>query len=277
MPRDHVPPPAAIPALIILDVETTGVDRATDEVIELAVQFGIPAALAAPEQLVWRFRPSKSVGTSAKVHGITDAMLAAELPFHLLAPRVAQVLAAADVIAGYNVQFDLEMLGAAFDRARIPCDLSGKVIVDALRLWQQVEPRTLVAAHQRFVGSTFDGAHSAGADVAATGEVLRGMLLAFGLGDKSWPEISALADPDRLTWLGPTSHVRWIDGVPTLGFGKHKGKPVLAPESLDYLRWVMRSDFPPHVKEIAAAAQGRGFLAWALAKYPPPATEVSGG
>lgn len=260
--------------LIILDVETTGVSRETDEVIELAVQFGLNADGGAPNRLVWRFRPSKSVGSSAQVHGITDEMLAHELPFRAHALSIAAALREADVIVGYNVQFDLDMLTAAFDRVGVGAPGFGdKVIVDALRLWHQFEPRTLVAAHQRFVGGDFDGAHSAGADVTATGAVLLGMLRAFGLEGRPWSELAALADPDRLTWLGPSSHFRWVAGVPTINFGKHKGKALLDPDARSYLAWVARSDFAAHVKAIAIAAQSpRTFLAWAAENFPPPAS-----
>lgn len=264
--------------LIVLDVETTGVARDADEVIELAVQFGLVGAAAgcAPAQRVWRFRPSKSVGSSAQVHGITDEMLAREPTFAACAPTIAQVLAGGDVIVGYNVQFDLDMLAAAFARARVECPpFERAVIVDALRLWHQREPRTLAAAHERFVGGALVDAHSAGADVAATGVVLLGMLKAFGLEGLPWAELAAIADPDRLTWLGPSSHIRWIDGVPTITFGKHKGRSALDPEVRSYLRWMQGADFPAHVKEIAAAAQTPiTFLEWARRRYPPPAPAV---
>ena len=97
----------------------------------------------------------------------------------------------ARVLIGYNVAFDLDMLQAEFARAGLPpLDVAGKLIVDPYRLWGAMEPRGLQYAHRRFVGSDFDGAHRAGADVAATAAVLCGMLAAFGL----QPEWYSLAE-----------------------------------------------------------------------------------
>ncbi len=260
-------------SVIILDVETTGTDRSSDQVIELAVQYGFNTETARAPRTVWRFRPTKPVGDSVKIHQITDEMLAREQPFAVHAQRIGEVVDAADVILGYNIQFDIDFLGAEFARAgAVFPALTGKIIIDGLRLWQSREPRTLAAAHQRFVGGDFSNAHSAGADVAATAAVVLGMVDQFGLGDRTWEEIARLADPDRLTWLGHSNHVRWRDGVPTINFGKHAGKPLLDPEIRGYLSWMLKQDFPPHVREVVQAAvklQGR-FIAWALAKYPPP-------
>ena len=49
-------------------------------------------------------------------------------------------------------------------------DLAGKKIVDAFRLWQQCEPRSLQHAHQRFVGAGFAAAHSARSEERRVGK-----------------------------------------------------------------------------------------------------------
>lgn len=266
---------------IIFDVETTGTDRAKDEVIELAIQFGFPeiapnGAQLAPPRMVWRFKPTRPVGASVAKHRITDEMLINEQPFRVFVQRIGEIFDEAEILIAYNGQFDIDMLMAEFARARYSFpSLAGKVVVDPLRLWQSREPRTLEAAHRRFVGGDFKNAHSASADVLATGGVLLGMIRDFGLGDLTWAEISVLADPERLTWLGPSSHFRWIDGTPTINFGnKCKGMAVADPAAQSYLKWILRSDFQAHVKEIAREATTRtaaSFVAWAAKKYPPPA------
>lgn len=259
--------------IITLDAETTGKDRAADQIIELAIQYGFNTETHRAPRTVWRFKPTKLVGDSVKIHRITDEMLANEQPFAVHAQRIGEVIEAAEIILGYNLQFDIDFLSAEFARARaVFPPLAGKLIVDGMRLWQSMEPRTLTAAHQRFVGGDFSNAHSAGADVAATADVVLGMIGQFGLGDKTWEEIARISDPARLTWLGHSNHVCWRDGVPVVNFGKHAGKPVLDPEIRGYLSWMLKQDFPPHVREIVQVAmklQGR-FLAWAQAKYPPP-------
>src|SRR5262249_31222880 len=153
----------------------------------------------------------------------------------------------------YNVRFDLEMLQAEYARLRQPViDLSEKLIIDPLRLWQACEPRGLADAHTRFVGQDHDEAHCAAADVTATGGVLRGMLKAFGLKDREWHEIADICEPERQSYIGSSHHFQWREGVAVVAFGKHDGKPIhelAVEENGGYLRWMLDKDFPHHVKE----------------------------
>jgi len=147
------------------------------------------------------------------------------------------------------------MLQAEYARLREPLlDLSGRSIVDAFRLWQQCEPRSLQDAHKRFVGSEFSAAHSASADVAATGRVLSGMLSKFGL-PPDWKHIADVCEPGRSDWIGPSLHIKWNeDGVPVIAFGRHTHAsiPALAAgPDRGYLEWIVAKDFPIHVREIA--------------------------
>ncbi|HET7501343.1 MAG TPA: 3'-5' exonuclease, partial [Kofleriaceae bacterium] len=198
--------------IVIFDCETTGTDRLIDQVIELCVQHGLGDD--APSQ-TWRIKPTAPIHPGAQaVHGITLADLADCPPFAEVADAVAHVFAGADVIVGYNIAFDIDMLQAEYTRAgKVMLDLGGKKVVDAFRLWQQCEPRSLQHAHQRFVGQGFAAAHSASADVAATGRVLSGMLHHFNLDSHDWGQIASICDPGRASWVGPSRHLRWENEV----------------------------------------------------------------
>lgn len=264
----------------MFDCETTGIDFARDQVIELCVQHGL--APDATSQ-TWRMKPSVPIAPAAQaVHGITMDDLAACPAFEAFADEIAAVFAAADVIVGYNLSFDIEMLQAEYARIGRPAlALGGKQIVDAFRLWQQCEPRSLQHAHRRFVGDEFAAAHSASADVAATGRVLIGMLRQFNLDDRDWSQIASVCDPGRSSWVGPSRHLRWDGEVIVLGFGKHLGVAIhelAAGPDRGFLRWVLDRppgrDFPPHVAEICRAALERPadeLLAWARERYGQPA------
>jgi DNA polymerase-3 subunit epsilon len=271
------------PRIVIFDCETTGTDRVQDQVIELCIQRGL--ADDAPSQ-TWRIKPTAPIHPGAQaVHGITMADLEACPRFPELADAIAAVFAETDVIVGYNIAFDIDMLQAEYTRCGRPLlDLSGKRIVDAFRLWQQCEPRSLQHAHQRFVGNGFASAHSASADVAATGRVLSGMLRTFNLADEDWESIASKCDPQsasRGSWLGPSKHLRWEGEVVVLGFGKHANAALhelAAGPDRSFLRWVIDKDFPVHVGEICRAALelvGDEFLAWARRKFPVVAPTVS--
>jgi len=271
--------PAAAPVVLVFDCETTGTDRAKDQVIELCVQRGLEED--APSQ-VWRIKPSVAIHPGAQaVHGITIEELADCPSFDAVAAEITAVFATADVIIGYNLAFDIDMLQAEYARIGKPLlDFSTTKIVDAFRLWQQCEPRSLQHAHQRFVGGEFAAAHTASADVAATGRVLAGMLRHFELDGQDWDQIASKADPlgaQRASWVGPSRHLRWEGEVIVLGFGKHGGAAVhelAAGPDRSFLKWVVEKDFPVHVAEVCKAAldlSGDAFLSWARDRYGVPA------
>jgi DNA polymerase-3 subunit epsilon len=267
--------------IVIFDCETTGTDRVTDQVIELCVQRGLTDD--APSQ-TWRIKPKAPIHPGAlAVHGITPADLEGCPSFAEVADAIAAVFAETDVIVGYNIAFDIDMLQAEYTRVGRPMlDFTGKKVVDAFRLWQQCEPRSLQHAHQRFVGVGFEAAHSASADVAATGRVLAGMLRTFNL-DGDWDAIASRCDPQRTapwstcaSWLGPSRHLKWDGDVVVLGFGKYANAALhelAAGPDRSFLRWVVDRDFPIHVGEVCRAAldlPGEEFLAWARRRFPVP-------
>jgi DNA polymerase-3 subunit epsilon len=284
--RETVPEPApsfepATESIIVFDVETTGTDRRRDQIIELCVQFGLGDDVASR---TWRFKPSVPINPGAQaVHGISIEDLADAPPFAACADEIAQVFAEATVLIGYNLAFDIEMVQSEYERLeRPPLDFSGKTIVDAFRLWQQYEPRSLQNAHQRFVGQGFAAAHSASADVAATGRVLSGMLSHFGLAGRDWGAIATACDPDgklkpqsRASWVGPSRHLQWNDeGDVIMTFGKHQNVALhlVAKNDRDYVRWVTGKDFPEHVIEICryavdVAGDGEKLIAWVRKRY----------
>nr|HEX4314324.1 3'-5' exonuclease [Kofleriaceae bacterium] len=266
------------PRIVVFDCETTGIDFAKDQVIELCIQHGLDAS--GPSR-TWRIRPTVPIAPAAQaVHGISMADLASCPTFGEYADEIVQVFATADVIVGYNISFDIDMLQAEYARIqRPPLDLGTKQIVDAFRLWQQCEPRSLTHAHKRFVGDEFAAAHSASADVAATGRVLVAMMEHFRLADRDWAQIASVCDPGRASWAGPSRHLRWDNDVIVIGFGKHLGvalHELAAGPDRSFLRWVIEKDFPPHVGEICRHALDRSgdeLMQWARVHYAPAKPE----
>lgn len=265
--------------IIVFDVETTGTDLRRDQIIELCVQFGLEVDAA---RRTWRVKPSVAITPGAHaVHGISAGDLSSCPSFGDAdgpAAELRDIFAAADLLVGYNLRFDIEMIQAEYDRLRQPrIDLTAKQIIDPFRLWQECEPRTLQAAHRRFVGDGFAAAHSASADVAATGRVLRGMMSVFGFGAEDLNAIARLCQPRREGWIGPSHHLRWgDDGTPVIAFGEHRGTalPILARDHRDYLEWLLAEPFPVHVHEIcrqAAAGDGADLERWIVRRFGPPA------
>lgn len=278
--------PARDRDVVIFDVETTGTDRVRDQIIELGVQFGLDGPGGPGASQVWRIRPTCPMSPGAQaVHGISMEDLEGCPSFGDVARDIREVIDGARVLIGYNLAFDIEMLQAELHRSECPpVDLVGKQLVDPFRLWQRCEPRSLQAAHRRFVGQEFAAAHSASADVAATGRVLRGMLSHFKLaGD--WTEIAQVCEPERDAWVGSSRHIRWdAEGRLVLGFGRHAGTPLSdlarGPDAT-YLQWILDKDFPLHVREMCRRAlelEAADLIDWVRRVYsrqlapPPPAS-----
>lgn len=265
----------AVGDIVVFDVETTGTDKRRDQVIELCMQFGLDAGSPAR---VWRFWPKVPIHPGAQaVHGISLDDLAGCPPFCEHADELRRIFDRAAVLIGYNVAFDIEMMQAEFARLRQPLlDLTGKKIVDAFRLWQKCEPRSLQEAHRRFVGEEFAAAHSATADVAATGRVLSAMLARFKL-PSDWDHIADVCEPQRSRWIGPSHHVQWnAAGQPVIAFGRHVDVPLRTladgPDR-GYLEWIVAKDFPLHVREISFHALSLDpctFDDWLARRYGRP-------
>ncbi len=200
--------------------------------------------------------------------------------FAEVADELRGLFANAQMLVGYNIRFDIDMVQAEFQRLQqAPLDLSKTYVVDPFRLWQRCEPRSLMDAHKRFVGGEFSAAHSAQADVSATGRVLLGMVEAFDLGT-DWEAVADICEPERKSWIGGTHHVqRGEGGVAKIGFGKHYGislSELAAGPDRSYLEWLVESDFPNHVRDIGEHAlrlDDAAFASWLANAYPSASTE----
>jgi DNA polymerase III subunit epsilon len=239
--------------IVAFDVETTGKNPTSDQVIELSIIRHGPE----PAQYFKRFKPTVAVTPGAfKVHGISDEDLAQEPPFADQADRIESLLLSADTLVGYNVSFDIRFIESEFSRLGRKLDLWSKRVVDPLRIWHSMEPRKLENAHQRFVGGALESAHSAEADTRAVLDVLSGMRESFHLQEASWDELALLTSPDRLLWIGPSSHFRWEAGHVVFGFGKYESRPLfdVASEDPKYLRWIQGGQFPAHAQNLCKGA-----------------------
>ena len=259
--------------ILVFDTETTGTDPAKDQIIELCLQRGLGEQA---QVKVWRCKPDVPIHPAAQaVHGISMDDLRDCPPFRAIAEEVRAWFQRAEVVVAYNARFDVDMLQSELRRiGQAPLDLSDAAVVDPYRLWQRCEPRSLMDAHKRFVGQEFDAAHSAAADVAATGRVLQGMIRDFDLSDKSWDGVADLIDPERAARIGTSNHLKFNEqGEVEISFGKHRGR--LLSEMANggdagYLRWILNKDFPVEVQETCKEALRRSpedFSAWARQRF----------
>lgn len=255
--------------LLFFDIESTGLNIASDSIVELSFVKVMPTENGANETVIktWRICPWDYVNNcqkkmdpgAQKVHGISDEDVKDCPKFSEVVAEIGAMMADAD-LAGFNsAKFDLPMLAEEFERVRTYChknfkmDLHEKKMVDVQNIFHQREPRNLKAAHIFYCGCDFDGAHGAEADTMATYEVLKGQLDRYPY-DKSETPDGLQNDVD---WLANYSTgMRKVvdyagrialdaDGTPIVNFGKHKGRTVREVAAIDpsYFKWIADGDF----------------------------------
>lgn len=248
--------------IAFFDLETTGVNVASDRIVELAILKIMPDG--SREMKARRINPTIPIPKqSSEIHGIYDADVANEPTFKGIAKNLAEFLKDCD-LAGYNSnKFDIPVLVEEFLRAEVDFDLKNRRFVDVQNIFHQMEQRTLKAAYKFYCGKEIVNAHSAEADIEATYEVFLAQLERYAnvefedkKGNKSFPiknDIKALHDFTNISKNADLAG-RIIfneQGVEVFNFGKHTGKPVeqVLREEPSYYSWMMNGDFPLYTKK----------------------------
>ena len=227
-----------------LDIESTGLNRAQDRIVELALLILHPDGRV--DERVRRFNPGIPIPPEASaVHGISDADVAEEEPFPRRARSLAGLLENCD-LAGFNIRgFDLPMLLEEFRRSGVSFDVRGRRLVDAQMIFHRQEPRDLAAAARFYLDDDHAGAHSALADVRVTARVFAAQLSHYQDLPADMDGLHGYCDQVRPF---ETQFERWFSGTALESYvfrrGKHRGKRLaeIAAEHPDYLEWMLKLD-----------------------------------
>jgi len=251
--------------LLFFDIESTGLNIATDGIVELSFVKVLPGG----EQKIktWRICPWDYERMSqipmnpeaSAVNGIKDEDLVGCPKFLQVASEVASWLKDSDM-AGFNsAKFDLPMLAEEIERVRAYCtkrvhtkgipeeklamarktladteiDLHDCLMVDVQTIYHYMEPRNLRAAYRFYCGGhNFENAHTAEADTLATYEVLKGQLDMYQKPDEYRTavlenDVKALSEVGgRPRNVDFAGRIVYRGNEPTINFGKYKGQSV---------------------------------------------------
>ena len=243
--------------LLFFDIESTGLNIASDCIIELSFVKIMPDG----EERVktWRVRPwdyvnncQKAINPSAMaVHGIRDEDLTGCPRFYDIIDTVVRWIEDSDLSGFNSTKFDLPMLAEEIERVRKYTDrkpsinLHDKRMVDVQNIYHVMEPRNLKAAYRFYCGAELENAHAAEADTLATYEVLKAQL-------DRYPEILK----NDVEFLANFSErQRSVDYAGRLAlndkkeviitFGKHKGKTAREVyfSEPSYFAWIENGEF----------------------------------
>ena len=273
--------------LLFFDIESTGLNIATDGIIELSFVKVLPGGETRIK--TWKIKPWDYARhavipinpQASEVNGVKDEDLVDCPRFIEVLPEVIDWLQGSD-LAGFNsLKFDLPLLSEEIERVRAYCetrlarpeskekaqqmmalidtvDLHACRMVDVQNIFHHFEPRNLRAAYRFYCGGKdFENAHTAEADTVATYEVLKGQLDRYQSPTEYQPEVLK-NDVDFLSKVGPRTRnidfagrlVLREDGEAVINFGKHKGKTAreIWDSEPSYYAWIEGGDFTMDTK-----------------------------
>lgn len=237
--------------LVCFDLETTGLNVASDRIVEISWYKVFPGGNAEGKTL--RVNPECHIPEeSTAIHGITDEDVQNCPTFKEIAKEVAAVLDGSDLM-GYNSNhFDIPLLAEEFLRAGVGVDLKRKNMVDAYTIFAKMESRSLQAAYRFYCGKELQGAHTAEADTMATYEVLLSQI-------ERYPELPRTVEGLSEFSAGPHKYADFVgrvaydaEGQEIFNFGKYKGQRVVDVFRRDtgYYGWLQAGDFPEYTKVV---------------------------
>jgi len=245
--------------IAFIDLETTGINVATDRIVEFSVLKISPNGKE--EWMSTRVNPEMPIPPkSTAIHGIKDEDVAKSPTFKEVAKNLATYLEGCD-LAGYNaIKFDIPVLAEEFLRVNIDFTFTKRRYVDVQVIFHKKEQRTLSAAYLFYCKKDLEGAHGSKADTAATFEILKSQLDRYKDLENDVEKLAEFSSFNKnVDFAGRI--VLDEKGIEVFNFGKHKGKAVEAVFNDDpaYYSWMMNGEFPLYTKKVLTEIKLRSF------------------
>lgn len=209
---------------VCLDCETTGLDVANDRIIEVAAaSFTAEGVVEQFDSLIDPLTPIPE--ESIKIHNITQSMVIGKPTIDKILPQILKIVAD-KIIVGHGIEFDVEILARAAERAGIPTTIRNNRKIDTLRMARHYgeSPTNSLQQLRNHFNIAEEGAHRALNDVVVNIEVFNNLCREF----QSVEDLMAmLAKPIALK---------------VMPLGKYKGR-TLKEIPLEYLIRMARMDF----------------------------------
>lgn len=243
--------------IVFFDLETTGVNIATDRIVEIAILKVFPNGNQ--ERKTWLVNPEIEIPPEVvAVHGITNEQVVTEPTFKELAPKISKMIDGCD-LAGFNSnRFDIPLLAEELMRAGINFDMNNRKAVDVQTIFHKKEQRTLSAGYQFYCGKTLEDAHSAAADTNATYEILLAQLDKYDDLENSVDALSAFSTHGKRADFAGFILMNDEDQE-IFSFGKYRGRTVeeVLKENPGYHTWIQNADFPLYTKKVLSDIKER--------------------
>lgn len=232
--------------IVSLDVETTGLDRTKDRIIQLSLVKYNTLKREIVERKSWYIVPTGAwhINESATVvHNLTDDIIKEKgIKLESIADEIIQFIDGCDLLTYNGSTFDWNFVQREFERIDREFPFEGHTIYDSFAIETALHSHKLADVYKRYTGLDLGDAHDAGADATATLEVLMHQMEEFG--EEAISEIAG--ETTKQTMLSPEQTIRLNEnGELILTLGKYKGRNILdvCVEDMRYIKWMTDQGF----------------------------------
>jgi DNA polymerase III subunit epsilon len=240
--------------IVIFDVEATGLSIGYDRIVEIAYIKINPKGRTTKNVML--INPEIGIPLEAtEIHSISDETVKDSPTFREKSQELWETFNDC-FYGGFNVlYYDLPILKREFIRVGMDFNYSVTDVIDSKVIYHYMEPRTLSAAYKYYCGKELIDAHSALADVEATGEVLMKQLNRY----EELKDINVINKIHRLPddkFVDLERRFYWRNGEAFFAFSKYRDTPLseVARTNPDFLTWILSADFPEETKIIVKKA-----------------------
>jgi len=237
--------------IVFFDLETTGLQIATDRIVEIAILKILPNG--SKESKSWLINPTIHIPKEVTaIHGISDKEVENAPTFKKVALEILETIDNCD-LAGYNSnKFDIPILAEEFLRAGIDFNMKNRQAVDVQNIFHKLEQRTLTAAYKFYCGKDLQGAHSAKIDTNATYEVLLAQINKYQQLENNIDFLAEFSEREG-KFADLAGFIRFNkEGEEILSFGKYRNTTLkeIWKSNPGYFSWINQAEFPLYTKNI---------------------------
>lgn len=237
--------------LAFFDLETTGKDVKTAEIVEIGIVKLMPDGTR--QELHTYIKPKNPIPQEAiDIHGISNEMVEFAPYIEEIADVVYDFIQDSD-LAGYNSnQYDIPLFSRVFYELGYIFPKKDQLAIDVCNIFKRNEGRTLKDAYRFYKREELEDAHKATVDVNATIEVFLVQTQMYKKLPKDIAGLAIYSNYDKKPTIDRDGKFDYnADGDVVFTFGQHSGKKCV--DYKGYLDWMIKGDFSPEVKEICKA------------------------
>lgn len=231
-----------------IDVETTGLNKNTDRIIQLAVtnfdeNFNILLDRS------WYIKPSgtwKINPDAEAVHNISEEIINEKgISLKSVAPVFLEIIADNPILTYNGSSFDISFIQREFEREGLETGFENHQYIDAFDIERRINSNRLGEVYKRYYGEDFEDAHDALADVHATIKVYAAQLKNHDKAINTETGERVIDESiKQVTSMMQTSPEGFVyedkDGVLKFRIGKFKEYPVVdvCKNNPSYIKWL---------------------------------------